>query len=193
MPQATFRFYEELNDFLPLKKRKRDFSVSFPQQTTVEDVIASLGVPDAEISLILVNGESVDLSHPLLGGERISVYPVFESFDIRSSTNLRPGTLRDLRFVVDGHLGELAKYLRLLGFDTLYKRDADSQSLVDASVQQGRVLLTRNRTILKHQSLTRGILIQGSDPKEQLKAVFERLDLYADPRLGQLAEDVLSR
>lgn len=193
MPEATFRFYEELNDFLPLKKRKRDFSVSFRQLSSVKDVIQSLGVPVDDIDLILVNGSSVDFSYPLQGGERISVYPVFESLDIRSSTNLRPGTLRDLRFVVDGHLGELAKYLRLLGFDTLYKRDADAQSLVDASVQQGRVLLTRNRTILKHQSLTRGILIQESDPKEQLKAVFERLDLYADPRLGQLAEDVLSR
>jgi hypothetical protein len=193
MLQATFRFYEELNDFLPIERRKRDFSVSFSQQSTVKDVIQSLGVPDSKIDLILVDGKSVDFSYPLQVGERISVYPVFESFDIRASTNLRPGTLRDLRFVVDGHLGGLAKYLRLLGFDTLYNSDADSQSLVDASVQQGRVLLTHDRTSLKDQSLTRGILIQGSDPKEQVKAVFERLDLYGDARLDQWAEDVLSR
>jgi uncharacterized protein with PIN domain len=182
MPEATFRFYEELNDFLPAEKRKRDFPVWFRKHSPVKDVIQSLGVPDAEIDLILVNGASVNFSYPLRGGERVSVYPVFESLDILSISNLRPGTLRDLRFVADVNLGELAKYLRLFGFDALHDSDADPQSLVDMSVHQGRVLLTQSCNLLNHRCIMRGILVRETDPEKQLKAIFERLDLYADAR-----------
>jgi uncharacterized protein with PIN domain len=182
MPQATFRFYEELNDFLPIEKRKRDFLVSFRQKSTVKDVLASLGVPRTEVDLILVNGESADFSCSLEGGERISVYPVFESFDIRTRRNLGPKPLRHLRFVADIHLGRLARYLRLFGFDTLYDNDSDPESLVEASVRQGRVLLTRSTRLLNNNAITRGILVREIDPRMQLKATFQRLDLYAEVR-----------
>ena len=182
MPRATFRFYEELNDFLPIEKRKRDFLVSFRQKSTVKDVLASLGVPRTEVDLILVNGESADFSCSLEGGERISVYPVFESFDIRTRRNLGPKPLRHLRFVADIHLGRLARYLRLFGFDTLYDNDSDPESLVEASVRQGRVLLTRSTRLLNNNAITRGILVREIDPRMQLKATFQRLDLYAEVR-----------
>ena len=182
MPQATFRFYEELNDFLPIEKRKRDFLVSFPQGSTVKDVVVSLGVPDGEIDMILVNGESVDFSSSLQGGERISVYPVFESLDIRSVLKLGPDSLRHLKFVADVHLGKLVKYLRLFGFDTLYDKDFDPRSLVEISARQGRVLVTRSRDLLKHKVITRGILVRETDPGMQLKSIFERLDLHAEAR-----------
>ena len=184
MPRATFRFYEELNDFLPVERRKRDFSVSFRQPSTVKDVIQSLGVPDGEIDLILVNGQSVDFSYPLQDRERVSVYPVFESFDIRSASRLRQDPLRDLRFVADSQLGELAKYLRLSGFDCLYDNDAASQNLVDVSIQEGRVLLTQSSTLLKHPDITRGILVRRTDPKDQVKEILEHLDLCGDKRLS---------
>ncbi len=180
MPQATFRFYEELNDFLPIKRRKRDFMVSFRPKSTVKDVLASMGVPRTEVDLILVNGESADFSCSLEGGERISVYPVFESFDIRTRRNLGPKPLRHLRFVADIHLGKLARYLRLFGFDTLYDNDSDPESLIEASVQQGRVLLTRSTRLLNNNAITRGILVREIDPRMQLKAIFQRLDLYAE-------------
>ncbi|MBW1858546.1 MAG: twitching motility protein PilT [Deltaproteobacteria bacterium] len=182
MPKATFRFYEELNDFLPVQRRKRDFSVSFQLQSTVKDVIQSLGVPDSRIDMILVNGDSVSFSHPLRGGERVSAYPVFESLDIRSANHLRPDPLRDLRFVADSQLGQLAKYLRFFCFDCLHDNDADPESLVDVAIQQGRVLLTRSSTLLQHPDITRGILVREAHPGEQLKAVLERLDLAADAR-----------
>jgi len=182
MPQATIRFYEELNDFLPEEKRKRDFSISFGQESTVKDVLASLGVPHTEVDLILINGESVDFSFSLEGGERISVYPVFESLDIRSVRKLGPDSLRHLKFVADVHLGKLVKYLRLFGFDTLYDNGFDPHSLVDISARQGRVLVTRSRDLLKHKVIARGILVRETDPKMQLKSIFERLDLHAEAR-----------
>lgn len=182
MPHATFRFYEELNDFLPGEKRKRDFEAFFRPKSTVKDVIGSLGVPHAQVDLILVNGSSVDFTCPLEGGERISVYPVFESLDIRPCRNLGPNPLRHLRFVTDIHLGKLARYLRLLGFDTLYYNDFNARGLIEVSCRQARVLLTRSSRLLKHKVITRAILVREVDSRMQLKAIFQRLDLYAEAR-----------
>ena len=182
MTQATFRFYEELNDFLPNEKRKRDFQAFFRPKSTVKDVIGSMGVPHAEVDLILVNGASVDFACPLEGGERISVYPVFESLDIRSCKNLGPNPLRHLRFVTDTHLGRLSRYLRLLGFDTVHYNDFNPRGLIEVSIRQARVLLTRSRRLLQHKVITRGILVREVDPRMQLKAIFQRLDLHAEAR-----------
>ena len=120
MPVATFRFYEELNDFLPLPDRKQDITVNFKQRGSVKDMIESLGVPHTEIDLILANQEPVDFTYIVRDQDRISVYPMFESLDISPLNRLRPQPLRRTRFVLDTHLGKLAKYLRMLGFDTLY-------------------------------------------------------------------------
>jgi uncharacterized protein with PIN domain len=182
MPHATFRFYEELNDFLPREKRKRDFQAFFRPKSTVKDVIESLGVPHAQVDLILVNGASVDFTCPLEDGERISVYPVFESLDIRPCRNLGPKPLRHLKFVTDIHLGRLARYLRLFGFDTLYLNDFNTRGLIEVSCRQARVLLTRSSRLLKHKVITRGILVRDVRPRGQLKWVLQRLDLYAEAR-----------
>jgi hypothetical protein len=95
---AQFRFYEELNDFLPLKQRRQTFSYDFWGKPSVKDIVEAIGVPHTEIDLILVNGESVDFSYQLQGGERVAVYPVFESFDISSVVRLRSKPLRETRF-----------------------------------------------------------------------------------------------
>jgi Mut7-C ubiquitin/Mut7-C RNAse domain len=119
MPTVQFRFYEELNDHLPIARRKCGFAHAFDGAPAIKDVIEALGVPHTEIDLILVDGKSVRFSHRLRGGERVAVYPMFERFDIRPLHRLRPRPLRRTRFVADVHLGKLARSLRLLGFDTL--------------------------------------------------------------------------
>ena len=117
---ADFRFYEELNDFLRPELRKRTFSHGFNGTPAVKDVIEAIGVPHAEVDLVLIDGESVDFARRLRDGDRVAVYPVFERFDIAPLTRLRPRPLRRTRFVLDVHLGTLARYLRLLGFDALW-------------------------------------------------------------------------
>src|ERR1039457_1431656 len=117
MAEASFRFYAELNDFLPPERRLVEFRRHFLDVATVKDRIESLGVPHTEIDLILVNGQAVDFAYRVQDGDRISVYPVFEAFDIAGLARLRPEPLRDARFVLDVHLGRLAAYLRMLGFD----------------------------------------------------------------------------
>jgi hypothetical protein len=94
---AWFRFYEELNDFLPADKRKIAFPYKFSGSPSVKDVIEAIGVPHTEVDLILINGNSVKFDHKLSYGDYISVYPVFESLDISNVTRLRPKPLRMLK------------------------------------------------------------------------------------------------
>lgn len=197
MPQITLRFYEELNDFLPVERRKQDFTVPLEYRTSVKDLIESLGVPHVEVDLILVDGESVGFAHIVDRAQRIAVYPVFESLDIGDVQHLRPRPLRVPRFVLDVHLGWLARRLRMLGFDCLYEKDADDDRLARSSATDGRTLLTRDRELLKRKAVKRGYWVRATDPAEQVPEVLERLDLHRAirpfgrcPRCNGLLEEV---
>jgi uncharacterized protein with PIN domain/sulfur carrier protein ThiS len=178
MAIAHLRFYEELNDFLPPARRKVEFEHRFDRRTSIKDMIESLGVPHPEVELILVNGRSVDFSHIVADGDRISVYPVFESLDVSSLIRLRDAPLRESRFVVDCNLGRLARYLRLLGLDCLYRNDFDDDTVSRISQQQRRIVLTRDRRLLHRKIITHGLYVRAVKPKEQVKEVLQRLDLH---------------
>ncbi len=178
LQSATFRFYAELNDFLPLKKRQRTITYLFDLSSSVKDVIESLGVPHTEVDLILVNGDSVNFSYRVRDGDRISVYPVFESIDISPLVRVRPHPLRETCFVLDVHLGRLATYLRMLGFDTLYRNDYDDDELAETSSREGRILLTRDRGLLKRSLVSHGYCLRTTNPRQQLIEVLRRFDLF---------------
>ena len=178
MGQVTLRFYEELNDFLPAALRKRPFGCDFKPTQSVKHLIENRGVPHTEVEIILVNGISVDFGYLPADGDRISVYPMFERLDVSPLLRLRERPLRDPRFLADAHLGRLARYLRLLGFDTLFYNDAGDQRLVEISVSERRVLLTRDRALLMHRALTHGCFIHAVAPVKQIEELFERLDLH---------------
>lgn len=174
---SYFRFYEELNDFLPSEWKKKLFAWSFTGTPSVKNTVEAIGVPHAEIDLILVNGESVGFDFLLKGDEDISVYPVFESFDISPVVRLRPKPLRTIRFIVDVNLGKLAQKLRLLGFDTLFRNDYDDNDIVADAVKENRIILTRDIALLKRSAVTHGYWIRNDDPKKQLTEVIGRLQL----------------
>jgi uncharacterized protein with PIN domain len=177
MPQVRLRFYEELNDFLPHNLRKRSFDCDYLPKQPIKQIIENQGVPHTEVEVILVNGESVGFDYLVQPGDRISVYPMFESMDISPLLRLRPQPLRRLRFIADAHLGKLARYLRLLGFDCLFFNDTGDISLAHISVEQGRVLLTRDRDLLMRRVITHGCFIHATEPKQQLRELVERLQL----------------
>lgn len=178
---VTVRFYEELNDFLKPEQRKRPFAASFRRGDTVKALIESLGVPHTEVDLILVDGQSVSFAHRLRCGQRISVFPVFESLDIGTLTRVRPEPLRSPRFVLDVHLGGLAKSLRMLGFDCLYTNALDDAVLSEISHREGRILLSRDRELLKRSQISHGYCVRSHRPGEQLAEVIRRFDL--EPRI----------
>jgi uncharacterized protein len=174
---VTLRFYEELNDFLPSTERKKRFEHSFIDRTSVKDMIESFGVPHTEIDLILVNGNSVDFSYLVNNGDDISVYPTFESLDITNLQRLRAKPLRKPKFILDVHLGTLAKYMRMLGFDTLYKNNYKDEEIVKISLKESRAILTKDRGILKRSEVTHGYWIRNTKTDEQIIEVIKRFDL----------------
>ncbi|HKB84994.1 MAG TPA: Mut7-C RNAse domain-containing protein [Ignavibacteriaceae bacterium] len=175
--KAFFRFYEELNDFLPEEKRKAKFEHKFIDQASIKDMIESLGVPHTEIDMILVNGDSVDFKYIVQDKDEISVYPVFESLDISKVQHLRNKPLREPKFVADIHLGSLAKYLRMFGFDVLYKNDFANDELIEASLEEKRAILTKDRELLKNNRIMHGYWIRNNSIEKQVKEVIERFDL----------------
>ena len=178
MAQVQIRFYEELNDFLAPELRKRAFDHDFERRTSVKDMIESFGVPHTEVEIILVNGQSVGFSHIVQDGDRISVYPAFESLDVTPLIRLRPEPLRIPKFVLDTNLGRLARYLRLLGFDCLYENDFEDAVVAKISSEQQRTLLTRDRALLQHRIITHGYFVRAVRPRLQVPEVLSRFDLY---------------
>ncbi|HZH73247.1 MAG TPA: Mut7-C RNAse domain-containing protein [Mariniphaga sp.] len=177
---STFRFYEELNDHLPKKWKKQSFEYAYKGHPSIKNTIQALGVPHSEVDLILVNGVSVDFDYQLAGEEVISVYPVFESMDIQPVIRLRPQPLRHTSFIVDVNLGKLALKLRLLGFDTLFRNDLEDDEIVRISLDERRIILTRDRGILKQNVVTHGYWIRNDNPKKQLLEVIKRFQLQND-------------
>jgi uncharacterized protein with PIN domain len=180
--RARFRFYAELNDFLPQDRRFRSFTHSFEMPTTVKDMIEGLGVPHTEVDLILVGGEPVGFDHRVDDGDHISVYPVFESLDVADVTRVRPEPLRHTRFVVDANLGQLARYLRLLGFDSTFDPGLGDRELAEISGSENRVLLTRDLDMLQISVITHGYYVRGEHPRNQVIEVIKRFDLFNSVR-----------
>lgn len=178
-PSATrFRFYAELNDFLAPALRQREFDYVAAPTETVKHAIEALGVPHTEVELILVGGASVGFAHRLRAGDRVAVYPLFEAFDITPLLRLRARPLRDPRFLADAQLGGLARLLRMLGFDTAFAAaGAGDAELVRHALTERRVILSRDRELLKQRDVTHGCFVRAQAPQAQLHEVVERLQL----------------
>ena len=154
MPKAIFRFYEELNDFLPKHKRKKDFETEFEKKESINDLMESLGVPHLQIDLILVNGKSVDWGYTLKDADRVSVYPVFESLNIKSLTRIRGTPLRKTRCIADIDLGGLAKRRKELDFDVYHNPSLTEEEIMAIEKCDHRIILTQRRKILKAAKVT---------------------------------------
>lgn len=174
---AVFRFYEELNDFLTTRNKKKELQYHFFGSPKIKDAIESFGIPHTEVDMILVNGESVDYSYKLKDKDRVAVYPKFETLDISMVSKLQHSPLRKIKFVIDVHLGKLARYLRLIGFDSLYHNKLEDKKIVELSNKESRIILTRDKGILKYNHVTHGYYLRSDNPKEQLEEVIKRFDL----------------
>jgi uncharacterized protein with PIN domain len=180
MTTVSLRFYEELNDFLPPSRRKTRFQRKLPYPTSVKDLVESCGVPHTEVDLILVNGASVDFGFRISDGDDISVYPVFESFDISGVTRLQERPLRCLQFVADANLGRLARKMRLLGFDVAFDKEATKDDIIKAMIAHGRVILSIDRRLLMRNEVQRGYCVRSGHANMQTLEVVRRFDLAND-------------
>lgn len=177
MTLVRLRFYEELNDFLAPTRRKREFAYACARAATVKNAIEAVGVPHTEVELVLVNGRSVDFAYRLRDGDRVSVYPVFEAFDVSDLVRVRERPLRDTRFIADAHLGGLARLLRMAGFDTLHDNHYADEEIRRIAARETRIVLTRDRELLKCRDVTHGCYVHALKPALQLQEIVERLQL----------------
>ena len=155
------RAYAELNDFLPPALRGTTMRRPFRSHQTVKDVIEAAGIPHTEVDLILADGESVGFSHRPTSGDRLAVYPVFESLDIAPG---RPAASRPVarpRFVVDINLGRLARLLRLVGFDARATVTSTTPPSSRSARTEHRIVLTRDRGLLKRRQVTHGLFVRA--------------------------------
>lgn len=175
--KITLRFYKELNDFLAKDKRESAFNYDYKQAGSVKYIIESVGVPHTEVDLIIVNGESVDFHYQINCGDNISVYPANTSLDITPLIHCQPEPLEKSQFILDVHLGKLAAYLRMSGFDTLYRNDYDDPELAKISLESQRILLSYDRQLLMRKNITRAYFVRSRQPQQQLLEVISRFNL----------------
>ncbi|MEV3965598.1 Mut7-C RNAse domain-containing protein [Nocardia sp. NPDC050193] len=176
-PDIELRVYAELNDFLPPRSRFQALRRPVRPHQTVKDVVEAAGIPHTEIDLLLVNGKSVDFAHHPGPGDRLAVYPVFESLDIAALTRVRPHPLRAPRLLVDVNLGGAARLLRLMGLDVRCEFDAEDAQLAEIAMNDHRILLTRDRGLLARRIVTHGLFVRADLPIDQVVEVIDRLDL----------------
>ena len=174
MIDISLRAYGPLNDFLPPHRRQVPWQRFVDGHPSVKDVVESFGIPHPEIDLVLANGVSVAFDYVVHSGERIAVFPRFTALDIGSLSRVRPRPLEKIRFVADVHLGKLAKRLRLAGLDTAYRVDAGDADLAELADREGRILLTRDRGLLKRRAVAHGYFIRGTHPHGQFVEVLRR-------------------
>ena len=159
MNQATFRFYGDLNDFLPRDQRQQEVVYEFNGRASVKDMIEAIGVPHPEVALIVCEGEMIDFDAIIDSGERLAVYPLFRALEISPREALLIPPLPDPPgFVLDVHLGRLAGYLRMLGFDTLFPENIDDEYLAQVAHDEDRVMLTRDQGLLKRKGRCSSLL-----------------------------------
>jgi hypothetical protein len=177
MNHATFRFHGELGFFLPRRLRSEIINHPFDWRASIKDMIESLGPPHCEIELIVVNGTAVDFGYIVGPDDRFEVYSHWQDADITTDIRLRPPLPCPPRFVLDTHLGRLAAYLRMMGFDTLYRNDYPDDELAQISADEDRVLLTRDVGVLKRSLVTYGYYVRETQPRLQLAEIVRRFDL----------------
>jgi len=172
MAQVSFRFFGDLNGFLAHPRRDVAFEQAFEGAPSVKHLIEAAGVPHTEVAHILVDGQPVGFEYAVQPGNQIEVYPAAD--ERGNGLQDPPGSAI---FILDNHLGKLATYLRILGFDSLYRNDYDDETLANISSESGRILLTRDRRLLMRKMVRYGYLVRHDEPKLQVVEVLRRFGL----------------
>lgn len=183
MVTARFRFYAGLNDFLPQQRRHREFACVCARAASAKHMVEALGVPHTEVTMLLINGESCSFDRLLCEGDRVAVFPAFMAFDVGPLRRLPARPPGPPRFIADVHLGALARMLRMAGFDTLYDSRLDDPDIAAIAAREQRIVLTRDRDLLKRGNIVHGCYVRALKAALQLREVADRLDLrtHAQP------------
>jgi len=184
MNRAAFHFYGSLSYFLPKKQRHKPIVREFNWRGSVKDMVESLNVPHPEIDLLVINDTSVDFDAIVGDGDAVHVYPAGNPALVENRTPLRPPLDGKPCFILDTHLGRLAAYLRMAGFDTLYRNDYPDDELAQVAHDERRVLLTRDIGLLKRSLVTYGYFVRETNPRRRLLEINDRFALSGHAESG---------
>ena len=174
---AMVRVAPSLRFLLPTRHRHGEVTVDVDGTTSLTHLIEALGVPRTEVGEVRVNDRPATPRDRPRPGDIIDVPPV-----------RRPQPLPAARFVLDVHLGTLARWMRLLGIDTAYRNDASDPELVSQGNAEGRVVLTKDRGLLRRRELAAGAYVLGSSPDDQLADVLDRFAPPLAPWTSRVSE-----
>ena len=180
MDRINIKFYDSLNKLLKKEKRDKELSLELKLRQSVKDLIEALGIPHTEVGMIVIDGKREEFSFILKDGQKIEVYPAFNGVEEPKFQDLID---YPKKFILDVHLGRLAKYLRIFGIDTLYENYYSDEEIVKIALKEGRVILTRDRGILKRRVVRYGYLVKSNESKEQLREMFLNFDLLPNIKL----------
>ncbi len=165
MSTASIDFSPGLSYFLRRDLRGREVVLNFKEHQSIKHLVESLGIPHTEIGPVWVNGEQKGLGTLARDGDRIRVQEVENHCPV------------DPAFILDGHLGRLTAYLRMLGFDCLYRVEAQDDELAKIAHRENRILLTRDRRLLMRKVVDHGYCLRSLQPRQQLLETVRRFDL----------------
>ncbi|MFH1359479.1 MAG: Mut7-C RNAse domain-containing protein [Candidatus Omnitrophota bacterium] len=177
MDFAQFHFFGSLNDFLTYQKRNRLFRYFFKGNPAIKDAIEAIGVPHPEVDCIVTNGRCVGFYYHLQPQDKVRVYSRKPEPRVRPIKHLKAKLLKHPRFILDSHLGKLARHLRLLGFDVRYKNFFPDEEIVAIHQETRRIILTRDIGLLKNRVVKRGYWVRSSDPKKQIQEIIKEFKL----------------
>jgi hypothetical protein len=181
MATARFRFHGDLSDFLPPARRSAAFDYACARAATLKNAIEALGVPHTEVALVLVNAAPATLARIVREGDSVEIWPWTER---QGQTTFSEEENRGLSliFVADAHLGGLARFLRMLGFDTLHENAFSDAEIRRLAWEEPRIVLTRDRELLKCREIARGCYVRARKPEAQLREVAARYALAGRAR-----------
>ncbi|MBC7474194.1 MAG: hypothetical protein H7263_07860 [Candidatus Sericytochromatia bacterium] len=173
---ATFNFFDEINDFIQKNQRNQEIKIEFDDSTTAKDAIEAIGVPHTEVESIVVNDISVDFHYRLKDQDKVRVYSFSSKVIIEDKIPLR-ASIQNYKFIVDANVAKMAKYLRMLGFDTSYNFELPDKDIVALAEKEKRIILSRDIGLLKRKNATLGYFLRKTNIEEQVMEVLKRYDL----------------
>jgi len=177
---ARFHFHPDFNPFLAKQYHGQSFDYAFENGQSVKHLVEAIGVPHTEIHHILINRKPVGFSYQVRDADFVDIFPYSAPHDYPAMISPQESGEEECNhcFVLDNHLGKLASYLRLMGFDCLYRNDYQDDELAQVSRDEKRILLTRDQHLLMRNAVLRGYWVHSKNPRQQVKEVMERFDLY---------------
>ncbi len=164
----------DLVDLLPKNRRHRTIRLILDRRASIKDIIESQTIPHTEIGRMEMEGRQLSFRHIGENGERIHLHPFSRHTPLTTATVLRPEPLENIAFMCDSTVSRLGRHMRMAGLDTA---NAPEASLVEVGSQAsaaGRILVSRNRDLLKCRTVNFGQLIRSVHHRLQLREVFVR-------------------